>query len=110
MRIFETKQRAEGGGSPLDNRNGVFEHGDVLFIIDRDDFLELLDDLQSLASPRYRHRDQIIRILREAGGYQRTDGTYVVTKELQPCEHQWVRRRDGRQCTRCETIEFGVFR
>lgn len=82
MRFMEVVQRAEGGGWPLDNGNGMFTHGQSIIIIDRNEFLELIDDLRNACSQYYKHLDEIVKILKHSEGYRRSDGAYVVTRSI----------------------------
>lgn len=82
MKIFETIQRAENGGWPVENGNPDFHHGQGVYIIDRNEFLELLTDLVTAQSQHYPKLEELLEFLRKAGGYTARDGVYVFTRYM----------------------------
>ena len=82
MKIFETIQRAEGGGHPLDNDNGVFTHGDSIVVLEHREFLELLYELCGACQQQHYMLPEISRILRAAGGFEHSNGAWITTHNI----------------------------
>ena len=63
----------------------MFEHGDPVIVIGRNEFLELLDELRLACSVRYKRLPEIEKVLRDARGYHHSEGHYVdLEKEMGP--------------------------
>lgn len=81
MKRWAIWQTNLNGGHPAPIGMG-FEDGEKVFVVSRDEILELLDDLRHSCSGHYFRLPEILDLLREEGSYTRNDGRLIDTSRV----------------------------